>query len=115
MYNFFEYYTRLVSGQTDAFSIIPDHKCPNTSFSFPVQMTYFSLKKTTAIKIQNTVRSSRSQMFCKIGVFKSFANFTRKQPCLSLFLTKLQSLFTLMAPLEWEVFTNIKKQKQLSC
>ena len=60
MYNFFEYYTRLVSGQTDAFSIIPDHKCPNTSFSFPVQMTYFSLKKMTAIKIQNTVRSSHS-------------------------------------------------------
>ena len=35
------------------------------------------------------VKSSRSQMFLKIGVFKNFAIFTGKQLCWSLFLIKL--------------------------
>ena len=35
------------------------------------------------------VRSSRSQMFLKIGVFKNFTIFTGKQLCWSLFLIKL--------------------------
>ena len=35
------------------------------------------------IKITN-YRSSRSQMFLKIGVLKNFANFTEKHPCRSL-------------------------------
>ena len=35
-------------------------------------------------------RSSRSQMFFKIGVFINFAIFTGKHPCWSLFLVKLQ-------------------------
>ena len=36
-------------------------------------------------------RSSRSQIFFKIGVLKNFAKFTRKQPCWSLFLITLQA------------------------
>ena len=36
-------------------------------------------------------RSSRLQMFLKIGVLKNFANFTRKYLCLSLFLIKLKA------------------------
>ena len=36
-------------------------------------------------------RSSRSQMFFKIGVLKNFANFTGKQLCWSIFLIKLQA------------------------
>ena len=38
-------------------------------------------------------KSSRSQMFFKMGVLKIFANFTKKHPCWSLFLIKLQALF----------------------
>ena len=38
-----------------------------------------------------TIRSSRSQMLFKIGVFKNFANFTGKHLCWSLFLKKLHS------------------------
>ena len=37
-------------------------------------------------------RSSRSQMFFKIGILKDFTNFTGKHPCWSSFLIKLQSL-----------------------
>ena len=36
-------------------------------------------------------RSSRSQLFFKIGVPKNFANFTGKHPCWSLFLIELQT------------------------
>ena len=36
-------------------------------------------------------RSSRSQMFFKIGVLKSFAHFTGKHGCWNLFLIKLQT------------------------
>ena len=38
------------------------------------------------------LRSSRSQMFYRIGVSKSFVNFTGKQLCWHLFLIKLQTL-----------------------
>ena len=38
------------------------------------------------------LRSSRSQMFFKIGVLKNFANFTGKHLHSSLFLRKLQTL-----------------------
>ena len=37
-----------------------------------------------------TLKSSRSQMFFKIGVFKTFANFIGKYLCRSLFLINLQ-------------------------
>ena len=39
----------------------------------------------------NTSRSSRLQMFFKIGVLKSFANFTGKHLCWSLFLKNLKT------------------------
>ena len=43
-------------------------------------------------KIPEKYRSSRSQIFLKIGVLKNFANFTEKHLCSSLFLIKLQAL-----------------------
>ena len=39
----------------------------------------------------NLYRSSRSQMFFKIGVLKNFAIFAEKHLCWSLFLIKLQA------------------------
>ena len=39
----------------------------------------------------NPSRSSRLQMFFKIDVLKSFANFTGKHLCWSLFLKRLQA------------------------
>ena len=40
-----------------------------------------------------SVGSSHPEMFCRKGVFKNLAKFTRKQLCWSLFLTKLQAFF----------------------
>ena len=39
----------------------------------------------------STFRSSRSQMFFKVGVHKNVANFTEKHLCWSLFVIKLQA------------------------
>ena len=36
-------------------------------------------------------RSSRPEVYCKQSVFKHFAKLTRKYPCRSLFLKKLQA------------------------
>ena len=66
----------------------------NASFSqlyqpprtFISQNTYHQLLSSC----ENTSRSSRLQMFFKIGVVKSFANFTGKHLCWSLFLKNLQ-------------------------
>ena len=41
-------------------------------------------------------KSSRSQLFFKIGVLKNFANFTGKHLCLSLFLNKVTGPATLL-------------------
>ena len=41
-------------------------------------------------------RSSRSQMFHKIGVLKKFAKFTGKHLCLSHFLIKLRTCFPMI-------------------
>ena len=41
--------------------------------------------------LQNSSRSSRLQILFKIGVLKSFANFTGKHLCWSLFLKNLQA------------------------
>ena len=46
------------------------------------------------------VRSSRSQMFFKIGVLKNFTVLTGKRLCWSLFLIKLQA---------WKLATLLKK------
>ena len=37
-------------------------------------------------------RSSRPEVFCKKGVLKNFAKFTRKHLCQSLFLNKVAGL-----------------------
>ena len=50
-----------------------------------------SIKQLACQNLQTRIdRSSRSQIFFKIGVLKNFAKFTRKQPCWSLFLITLQ-------------------------
>ena len=46
------------------------------------------------------VRSSRLEMFLKIGVLKNFAIFTGKYLCWSLFLIKLQA-WTALEHLRW--------------
>ena len=48
-------------------------------------------QKRKQLIICTTFRSSRSQMFFKIGVLKNFAIFTEKHLCWSLFLIKLQA------------------------
>ena len=62
-------------------------------------------------------RSSRSQIFLKIGVLKNYKNFTEKHLCWSLLLAKLQALGLQIYQKEtptpvfscgiWEVFKNI--------
>ena len=42
--------------------------------------------------LYNTSRSSRLQMFFKIGVLKNFANFRGKHLCWSVFLRKVQAM-----------------------
>ena len=51
-----------------------------------------SIKQLACQNLQTRIdRSSRSQIFFKIGVLKKFAKFTRKLPCWSLFLITLQA------------------------
>ena len=52
---------------------------------------YFSLSEYAEQDILVKLRSSCSQMFFKIGVFKNFTNFTNKHLCWSIFLAKLQT------------------------
>ena len=54
-------------------------------------MKSFAAAKASLVFIKNRCRSSRSQMFFKIGVLKKFAMFTGKHLCWSLFLRKLQA------------------------
>ena len=54
-------------------------------------MKSFAAAKASSAFIKNRCRSSRSQMFFKIGVVKNFAMFTRKHLCWSLFLIKMQA------------------------
>ena len=51
----------------------------------------FATAKASLVFIKSRYRSSRSQMFFKIGVLKNFAMFTGKHLCWSLFLIKLQA------------------------
>ena len=62
------------------------HRKLITSYFCPVNIAKFL---RTAFLY--TSRSSRLQMFFKIGVLKSFANFTGKHLCWSLFLKNLQA------------------------
>ena len=59
------------------------HRTLITSYFRPVNIANFFLQRTS--------RSSRLQMFFKIGVLKSFANFTGKHLCLSFFLKNLHA------------------------
>ena len=59
------------------------HRTLITNYFRPVDIVKFL---RTAFFVLNSSRSSRLQMFFKIGVFKSFANFTGKHLCWSLFL-----------------------------
>ena len=54
-------------------------------------MKSFAAAKASLVFIKNRCRSSRSQMFFKIGVLKNFAMFTGKHLCWSLFLIKMQA------------------------
>ena len=73
-----------------------------TSYFRPVNIAKF-LRKAF---LQNTSRSSGLQMFFKIGALKSFANFTGKHLCWSLFLKTLQTcrLATLLKKTPTQVF-----------
>ena len=41
--------------------------------------------------VSDQVRSSRSEVFCKQGVFKTFVKFTGKHLCWNLFFNKVES------------------------
>ena len=58
-----------------------------TSYFRPVNIAKF----LRAAFLQNTSRSSRLQMFFKLGVLRSFANFTGKHLCWSPFLKNSQA------------------------
>ena len=56
--------------------------------------TIFGVRKISYLWAETVLsRSSRSQMFFKIGVLNNIANFTGKQLYLSFFLIKLQACF----------------------
>ena len=63
------------------------HRTLITRYFRPVNIAKFL---RTAL-LQNTTRSSRFQMFFKVSVLKSFANFTGKHLCWGLFLKNLQA------------------------
>ena len=63
------------------------HRALISSYFCPVNIAKFL---RTAF-LQNTSTSSRLQMFFKIGILKSFANFTGRHLCWRLFLKNLQT------------------------
>ena len=57
-------------------------------------MKFVTQENTCGPPISNktkTDQNSRSQMYCKLGVLKNFANFTGKHLCWSHFSIKLQA------------------------
>ena len=60
-----------------------------TFFTGPLSYEYCKVFKNSYF--YNTSRSSHLQMFFKIGVLKSFPNFTGKHLCWSFFLKSLQA------------------------
>ena len=62
-------------------------------------------------KLRN--RSSRSQMFFKIGVLKHFSQFTGKKKCWSLFLIKTWKILDPEKPGPWKIWTqkNLEPKK----
>ena len=74
----------------------PGHTRSKQQLGKTLKMTFASLSRKSdekEKKIASCLRSSRSQIFFKIGVLKSFAVFTGKYLCWSLFLIKLQVFF----------------------
>ena len=65
----------------------PFHRTRLTSYFRPVNIAKF----LRTVFLQNTSRSSHLQMLFKIGVLKSFTNFTGKHLCWSLFLKNLRA------------------------
>ena len=57
-----------------------------------VRENSFSDRFYTVLTIENRIRSSRSQMFFKIGVFKKFRNNHRKIPALESLINKVAGL-----------------------
>ena len=64
-------------------------KIPVVEFFFQRKFSFFKESCQLLACIFTKSRSSRSQMFFKIGTFKNLANFTGKYLCWSLFLIKL--------------------------
>ena len=85
---------KLISDLKSILGTAIGHRCativkPKSSLSFSLNIygicSVFLLQMSTS-------RRNRLQMFFKISVLKSFANFTGKHLCWSLFLIKLQAL-----------------------
>ena len=64
----------------------------NFSKNFKIFFLFISLFKAFPPVRLHLLRSSRLQLFFKIGALKNFAYFTGKHPCWSFFLIKLQAL-----------------------
>ena len=89
----------------------------------------FSSKEYSKIsfKPRGVFRSSRSQMFFKIGVLKNLAIFTGKHMCWSLFLIRawheslqryykrLFPLTTLASTIHWRLLTVLNKATKVYC
>ena len=61
----------------------------NTEARFSNEMKSYTGLSSFRLSCERTLRCSRSQVFFKIGAFKSFVIFTGKYLCWSLFLIKL--------------------------
>ena len=57
----------------------------------PGQAVYFTFSRGVFSNLSN-VRSSRLEVFCRKGVLKNFAKFTRKSLCQILFFSKVTGL-----------------------
>ena len=62
-----------------------------TIYSKTDQAVYFTFSRGIFRTLPN-VRSSRLEMFCRKGVLRNFAKFTRKRLCQSLFFRKVTGL-----------------------
>ena len=69
--------------------------------TYRIIISRFSKLSEAAVHIcHSKYRSSRPEVFCKIGVLRNFAKFTGKQLCQSLFFNKVAGLWpaTLLTP-----------------
>ena len=63
-----------------------------TSYDFARSLSYRSYVFRNNFILRNTYRSSRSEVFCKKGVLRSFAKFIGKHLCQILFFNKIVGL-----------------------